>query len=260
MEQKWNYFQYRKAYGYPIYLRFLNDELDPKFNHLVKEMGFQELLPAESKKISLVGPQIRVLTIQNASSRLQAQISGSDLLDKYGPESLSYQGGMPIYTYRRVGIMGLPQEKNLWDLALSSDIQHTEHMVGLRIVLVRFLAQSLSGLGVLCYWGTMKDDSIVIMKQSQSFGEAVLIDVNKKVVFFNGGEAKFSSNLKLIRRDKDVKMASSIKREELISFLSVSTCLLSFTGITVEMKKNIFNLSSMTHASYGPGDNATSNL
>jgi hypothetical protein len=248
---KWNYFQYRKPNGYQIFIRFRKDDLYPKFQHLMQEFGFMEMAEADSKKIELQKPHVRLLTIQGASSRLNLQINGSDLLDKYGLESLSFQAGIPLYTYRRVGIMSMPMGKPLWDLALNQEIAHTDQMVGLRIVLVRFLAQALSEQGVLVYWGTVKDGSVLVMKQQNSFGEAVLIDFNKRLIFSNGGEIKLGSSLRIIRKDKDVQHASLMNREELISFLSVSTCLLNYTGITHAMKRAIYDLTSMASGRYG---------
>lgn len=247
---KWTYFQFRKQHDYPVYLRFKQDELDPKFNHLLVELGFNELNEKESKKISLNRPHTKMLTVQLASARLNQQMSGSDLLDKYGPESLSLQGGMPIYTYRKVGIMSLPPYKTLWDLALHSEISQTDQMVGFRIILVRFIAQAMAEQGILSYWGTIRDESIIVMKQLHSFGEAVFIDWNKKLIFSNGGETKIHGPLKILRKDKDYKTAGHMGREEVISFLSVSTCLLSFNGITPAMKRTIIEMSASVTASY----------
>lgn len=246
---KWYYFQFRKPHDYPIYLRFKEDELIPKFSHLLSELGFSQLTEIESKKIPLQRSHTRMLTVQLASTRLNQQMSGSDL-DKYGSEVLSIQGGIPVYTYRRVGVMALPTSKTLWDLALHSEISHTDQMIGFRVILVRYIAQSLAEHGVLGYWGTVQDGAVVIMKQGQSFGEAVFIDWNKKVIYSNAGEIKLSSHLKIIRKDKDYKIAAHMGREEVISFLSVSTCLLSFNGITTSMKRAIIEMSAQVTGSY----------
>ena len=252
---KWNYFQYRKSHDYPIYVRFKQEDLNPKFTHLLNEIGFTLLNDNDSKKISLHRTHTKILTVQEASSRLQQQINGSDLLDKYGSESLSLQMGVPVYTYRKVGVMGLPLSKTLWDLAINPEISHTDQMVGLRVILVRYLSQALAEQGVLCYWGTVKDDAVIVMKQSNSFGEAVLIDINKKVIFSNGGEIRLGSSLKIIRKDKEVPVASTMSREDIIGFLSVSTCLLSFNGITHSMKKAIYDLSSRASGTYAASEN-----
>jgi hypothetical protein len=251
---KWNYYQFRKSYDYPIFVRFKQEDANPKLTHILSEMGFIALSEQESRKIKLDRPNTRILTMQPAGSRLQQQINGSDLLDKYGAESLSLQAGMPVYTYRKVGVMGLPFAKTFWDLALHPDISHTDQMVGIRVILIRFLAQALSYDGILCYWGTVKDETVIVMKQGQSFGEAVLIDVNKRVVFSNGGEMKLGSTLKIIRKDKEVKSALMMNREDLIGFLSVSTCLLSFNGISSAMRRAIYDLSAHTSGSYAASE------
>lgn len=252
---KWTYYQYRKQFNYSVYLRFKQDELNPKYVHVLNEMGFVEISEAEVKKIPLAHTHTKILSIQNASARLQQQIMGSDLLDKYGHETLALQSGLPIYTYRKVGVMGAPGGKTIWELAIHPDISHTDQMVGLRIILVRYLALALAEQGVLCYWGTVKEETVVAMKQHQSFGEAVLIDLNKRMIFSNAGEMKFNSSLKIIRKDKDVKTPAVMKREEIISFLTVSTCLLSFSGITNAMKRAIYEISSYSTATYAASEN-----
>ncbi len=246
---KWHYFQFRKPHDYPVFLRFKEDELNPKFSHLLTELGFSELSENESKKIPLQRSHTRLLTIQFASTRLNQQLNGSDM-EKYGSEVLSIQAGVPVYTYRKVGIMALPTGKTLWDLALHSEITHTEQMVGFRVILVRYISQALADQGVLSYWGTMKDGSVVIMKQGQSFGEAVFIDWNKKFIFSNGGEVRLTSQLKILRKDKEFKSAAQMGREDVISFLSVSTCLLSFNGITNLMKRAIVDMSANVNATH----------
>ena len=251
MEQtKFNYFQYRKAHGYPVFVRFKQQEKAPKFVHLLNELGFSEMTEIESRKIPLQKANTKILTIQEASPRLQLQINGSDLLDQYGLESISLQGTMPVYTYRKVGMMGVPQKHTLWELALLPDNTQTDHMVGLRIMLVRYVSQALAEQGVISYWGTIKDDTVLVMKQLNSFGEAVFIDMEKRCIFSNGGEIRLSSNLKIIRKDKEVRSSAVMSREELISFLSVSTCLLSFNGITPSMRKAIYELSLKATATY----------
>jgi hypothetical protein len=47
-----------------------------------------------------------------------------------------------------------------------------------------------------------------------------------------------------------------MSREDLIGFMSVSTCLLSFNGVTPAMKKAIYDLSVFTSGSYAVTENA----
>jgi hypothetical protein len=247
---KWLYYQDRKAHNYPVYIRFLQEDMNPKFSHLLQEMGFSALGDTEAKKIPLQRSNTRLLSVQSASPRVQREIQGSDLLEKYGPESLSLQAGVPVYTYRKVGLMALSPYKPLWDLAVHPELSYTDQMVGVRIILTRFLAQALAELGVLSYWGTVKDGTIIVMKQAQSFGEAVFIDLKERAIFSNGGELRLDSSLKILRKDKEVSTGGFMSREELISFLSVSTCLLSFNGITPAMRRAIYDLSTKVTATY----------
>lgn len=250
MEQRWNYYQYRKLHQYPIYVRVSADEVNPKFQHLLGEMGFTLLTDVEVKKISLSKAHSRILTVQSASPRVERQIMGSDLLDKYGNESFTIMSGMPIYVFRKVALLAMPMGRNLWDLAISSEIANTDQMIGLRIVLARFLSMALSEMGILCYWGTVKDGAVILMKQAQSFGESVLIDYERKTVFSQGGEMRIGNALRLIRKDVEGKHSPHMGREDLISFLSVHSCLLNFTGITPEMKRVIYALSAGVMATY----------
>jgi hypothetical protein len=254
-ESQWNTYQYRKNGQYAVYLRLRQDDLNAKFNHLFQEMGFTLLTEAEVKKIKLSQPYLKILTIRKASQGYMQLIQSSDILDEFGQESMGLYSNVPTYTFRRVGIMLIPKGKTLWELDINPEISHTEQMVGFRIMLVRFLSLALADQGVLSYWGTVKDGTIIIMKQAQSFGEAVFIDMKKKFIFSNGGEMQFDSSLKIVRKDKIVLTTFNLTREDLISFLSVSTCLLSFTGITQSMKKNIFELSFSSTASYGLSEN-----
>ncbi len=251
---KWSYFQYRKNHDYPVYIRFKDEDLNPKYSHLLNEMGFSLLSEIECRKVSLHRLHTKILTIHEAGSRLQQQINGSDLLDKYGLESLSLKQGTPVYTYRKVGMMMMPSSKILWDLAILPELSVTDQMVGLRVILVRYLAQALAELGIISYWGTTKDQSVIVMKQLSSFGEAVFIDAAKKVIFSNDGEIKLGASLKILRKDKENPSSSAMSREDIIGFLSVSTCLLSFNGISLAMKKAIYSLSSTTIASYATAE------
>ena len=61
---------------------------------------------------------------------------------------------------------------------------------------------------------------------------------------------KFNSHLKILRKDKESKTSGSMGREEVISFLSVSTCLLSFSGITNSMKRAIVEMSAKVTTNY----------
>jgi hypothetical protein len=68
---------------------------------------------------------------------------------------------------------------------------------------------------------------------------------------------KIGGSLKIIRKDKETATSTLMGREDLIGFLSVSTCLLSFKGITPAMKKSIFDLSRLAQGSYAVTESRT---
>ena len=76
------------------------------------------------------------------------------------------------------------------------------------------------------------------------------IDHKKKLIFSFHGETQFQHGLHIHRLDQNKKVGSALSREELMSFLSVSTCLMSFTGLSPEMKKSIVDLCMNSSASY----------
>lgn len=252
MDTRWTYFQFQKSHGYPIYIRFQLENLDAKLKHLLGEMGFESLDEKESKKIPLHKSHTRILTVQTAGPRVQMQLAGSEILDKYGLETLTFQAGIPIITYRRVGLLALPPGKVLWDLALSQNLSVAEQVVGIRVIFARFLAQALSDHGVISYWGYYKDGSLLVSKQGEAQGESVIIDFQNRIAFYPGGAVKIGNSLKILRRDKDVPQTTPMSREDLISFLSVNTCLLSFQGISPPMKKSVYELTQYASGAYAP--------
>lgn len=252
MDTRWTYFQFQKSHGYPIYIRFQLEDLDAKLKHLLNEMGFESLDEKESKRIPLHKSHTRILTAQTAGPRVQAQLAGSDLLDKYGLETLTFQAGIPLITYRRVGLLFLPPGKVLWDLALSQNLDVSEQEVGIRVLFARFLAQALSEHGVVSYWGYYKEGSLIVTKQGEARGESVIIDFQNRIAFYPGGAVKIGNSLRILRKDKEVSQTIPMSREELISFLSVNTCLLSFQGITPSMKKSVYDLTQYASGAYTP--------
>jgi hypothetical protein len=239
---QWQYYQFKKKHGYPVFLRLKKSDVSPNILHVITEQGFEILSDVESKKIPIAKPTTRILTLQVAAGRSLSLIQTSDSLDKYGQESLSLYGGVPHYTYRQIGLMNLPLNKILWDFYCRGDLTTTEQLVGVRVILVRYLAHVLADQGVLFYWGTVKGQTVELMKQNQSMGEAVMIDLNKKIIVSPGSELQSMGQVKFHRKDKEFPNLTQLQREDFISYLSVSHCLLGFTGLTPAMKSAAYEL------------------
>jgi len=247
---KWTYYQFRKKHQYPVYLR-LHPEIEvSQLTSVFSEMGFDLLSDNEVRTISLQKAGMKLLTIQEAAGKVLQQIQTTDSMDQFGAESLSLHGGIPVYSYRKIALMMMPNGKALWDIALAPHLRSPDQLRGLKVVMARFLTHALSPFGVVSYWGTSKEDGVIIMKQNQSNGESVFIDHKKKLIFGSNGENNIQHGLHIHRLDETKRSGTIINREELMSFLSVSTCLLSFTGLSQEMKKSIIDLSMSSSASY----------
>jgi hypothetical protein len=237
---KWTYYQFRKKHQYPVYVR-LHPEVElSKLTQVLTEVGFELLSDVEVRGISLQKAGVKLLTIQEATGKVFSQLQTSDALDQYGLENLSIHSGVSVYTHRRVALLMTPSGKPLWDMALVTNVHTQEHLLGMRVVMTRFLALALAPFGVISYWGTSKDDGVIIMKQGQSAGESVFIDHKKKLIFSFHGETNFHHGLHIHRLDQNKKVGSALSREELMSF----------TGLTPEMKKSIVELCMSSSASY----------
>lgn len=247
---KWTYYQFKKKHQYPVYVR-LHPEIElSKLTQVLSEVGFELLSESEVRGINLQKAGMKLLTVQEATGKVLNQLQTSDTLDQYGLENLSIHSGVTVYTHRKVALMMTPSGKPLWDMALVTSTHTNEQLVGMRVVMTRYLALALAPFGVISYWGTSKDDGVIIMKQNQSSGESVFIDHKKKLIFSFHGETQFQHGLHIHRLDQNKKVGSALSREELMSFLSVSTCLMSFTGLSPEMKKSIVDLCLNSSASY----------
>lgn len=250
MNIKWTYYQFKKRYQYPVYVR-LHPEMElTKLPSVLADLGLDLLSDNEIRQISLQKAGVKLLTIQEASGKIFQQLTSSNSLDQYGHEGLTIHSNIPFYTYRNIALMMTPNGKPLWDMAIAPSLHSQPQIMGMKVALTRFLSMALANFGIISYWGVSKDDGVIIMKQAQSSGESVFIDVKKKLIFSHYHESTFSNGLHIHRLDQTKKIGTIITREELLSFLSVSTCLLGFSGLTAEMKKSILDLAMGSSSSY----------
>jgi hypothetical protein len=231
------YFQFQKQQGYPVYLRVGKEMLEGRFQKLINDLGFEELSAIELKKIPVQKLGTKVISLSRASARVTQQVMLPDSLDKFGHEVLSYRGEAHVYLYRKLGMMVFSPATSFWELGLVSRLETTEELMGLRVMLNRALSWALAPLGVIGFWGVATGEGFVAMKQGQSFGEAVLLDIDKQLMFSSTGIKKIEGGFTILRADKAGPSARSISAEELISFLSTSNTYLSHLGLPHTIKR-----------------------
>lgn len=243
-------FQWQKEQDYPVFLRMDSEMLEGRLQKLVSDLGFLEIPEKDHRKVSVSRAGTKVLTLSRAGHRVSVQVQGSDSLDKFGFESLRTHGVCEVYTYRRIGMMVFSSNSTVWELGLVSSLETTEELMGFRVMLNRYLAWALAPHGVIGFWGVATEDGFVVMRQSQSFGEAVYVDVAKRRNYSSMGSRPFEGVFTILRADKAAVPGKLLSPEELVSFLSTHTTYFSQTSLPVTLRKAALTLGSMARGEW----------
>lgn len=251
-------FQWQKEQDYPVFLRMDRALLEGRLQKLVSDLGFQEIPEKEHRKVSMTRPGTRILSIVRASHRVHMQVKGSDGLDRFGPESLRPHGASEVYLYRRIGMMVFASSTALWELGLASNLETTEELMGLRVMLNRYLTWALAPHGVIGFWGVATNDGFVVMKQAQSFGEAVFVDVTRRRTYSSMGARPFEGIFTILRADKGAVAGKSFGPEELVSFLSTHTTYFSHQPLPLPLRRAALALGTISRGEWSglPGQSS----
>lgn len=237
------YYQYQKSGTYPIYLRVDSLEIEEVFMKAFSECGFVKLDETTYKKIALNRSGTRVLKITKAGPKASKQIRAFSGMDQYGEESITPMGAYDVYRYRGIGMI-MMQEKNIsWELGVVLEGALTQERK-LKVLLNRFLSYALAPLGVVGFWGTLHENSLVITKAGQSGGEAFFIDYKIRKVLSSSETELFQFD-QIIRMDESLRGKNKLlSREELIGFLTANTSFLSYKGIEQNLKHYCYEIAS----------------
>lgn len=248
-----SYYQFQKKMGFPVFLRFEDQDFEAKLSDLVTQMGFEKVKPEELKEISFDKFQTKVLKLSAANFRVSKQIDQSHSLDMYGPENLTMLGSYDVYRYKGLGMMIFGSGNYFWELGLKNI---ESQMSELRVVLTRFLSWALAPLGVIGFWGVPVDEGVVVMKPKEANFESFFIDVkNTKIICFDGVK-EINHGFQLLRLDPTLKdRTKRMKKEELVSFLSTNTSYFSYQGLDFNIKEAIFSFATIVDGYVYPVDN-----
>lgn len=244
------FFQWQKSHGYPVFLRVEKTLLEGRLQKLITDLGFQEVPVSEHRKIQLDRMGTKVLTLSRASLRVCQQVNLGDSLERYGAESLSHHANAQVYLYRRLGLMVFSPLTNLWELGLASQLETTEELTGLRVMLNRYLGWALAPLGVIGFWGVATNEGLVAMKQSQSFGEVVMVDVEKRLLHSSAGTQPMAPGFTILRADKGAPAGKAMAREELVSFLSTANVYFTHGNLPYTLRKTALALGSLARGEW----------
>lgn len=242
-EKNYMYFQYLKGADLPVYLKVeLGAGLDELVS-MIPSYGFHSLSDAEVKEAEAQVAKLfeaRILTISPASSGVERQIQQVIHSDQYGVESLTPRKGYKVYRYKSVALMVYSIAAREWTLGASLDGVGPKQKDAWRQILNRYLSLALAPLGYVGFFGVPTKDGMIVLKARESGGESVFVDVVKGRVLSVEGAKALSPKFQFIRLGATLKGRSvKMTREDLFSFLCMSTSYLDYEGLPVPVRQMI---------------------
>ncbi len=252
-EVNFSYYQFQKDLGYEVYLRFEDFEFENQFSETLEVMGFQKVERDKIKSLAFKQNQTRVLRVIKATPRISRQIGRSDFVfDKYGPESFSQMGSYDVYRYKNVGMMVVGNQNFLWELGVKS----TKDQNAIRTILTRYLSFAMAPMGVVGFWGVPIEEGFVVMSPRAANFESVFVDLNKQVLITYDGVKYIEADLQILRLDTTLRdEMKGMKKEQLLSFLSMNTSHISYTGMDTAISSTIWELSQVASGYIYPESN-----
>lgn len=248
-----SYYQFQKTLGYPVFLRFEDQDFELKLSDLITQMGFEKLKADELKNISFDKYQTKVLKMQPANFRVSKQIDQSHALDTYGRENLTQLGSYDVYRYKGLGMMILAEGNYFWELGLKNV---ESQLSDVKVILTRFLSWSLAPLGVIGFWGVPVDEGVVVMKPKEANFESFFIDIKQTKIMSIDGVKDISPGFQLLRLDPTLRdTTKKMRKEELVSFLSTNTSYFSHQGLEITLKETIYDFAMMVDGYIYPVEN-----
>lgn len=242
-EKKFMYFQYLKGADLPIYLKIeLGVGLDELVS-MVPTYGFHSLSEGEVKDAEANVAKLfeaRVLTITPASSGVERQIQQVLHSDQYGVESLTPRKGYKVYRFKSVALMVYSIAAREWTLGASLDGVGPKQKDAWRQIFSRYLSLALAPLGYVGFFGIPSKEGMIVLKSREAAGESVFVDVVKGRVLSVDGAKSLSPKFQFIRLGTTLKGRSvKMTREDLFSFLCMSTSYLDYEGLPVPVRQMI---------------------
>jgi hypothetical protein len=236
-----SYFQFQKELGYPVFVRFEDNELQHQYEPLLTTMGFSKLDEEEFKKVEIINKKTRILKIQTASLKVKKQIEQPGLYDSYGPESITDLGTYDVYRYKAVGMIVCGFNSTVWEAGVKNIERYP---LEIKVLITRYLSMALAPFGIVSFWGVPVTEGFVVMNQNEANSESVFVDVDNNCFVTQDGTQSIRLETQILRLDEFLSgRVKKMGKEELVSFLSNKTCFLSSRGLDDRIKNSIFKLA-----------------
>lgn len=256
--EKWTYFQYVKEMNYPVFVKVKLSEFDPHLLALLMRVKFSELDEKEVEQAMetlRTNRYARLLTINEATMAVARQIDLISDSDRYGFESIIPKETYNLYRHKGVGVLIYSFESTEWEMGCFSNFGEEGNLSGYCSIMNRFLSWALAPIGVIGFWGVPVDEGMVSMKQMDSKGEAIFIDVKKNRFISIEGHKRLSARFKVIKLDSTLlEENKKMTPAQLLSYLSSTCTYMDYFGHSVPIRQMLLLLSKKAGGIIHPKD------
>ena len=259
MSTEIQYFQYHRDFDYPVFVALEDNENQENIEGLLAQVGFRKIQGNEidgmQKELS-DNSHARSLCIKRASMRVVGQIESAVTSDRYGSESILPKSGYKVYRYKAHALVVYSYAASVWECGVTDLFcAGEESFFAARTILNRYLSWALAPLGVVGFWGVPVEDGSVVLKQKDSQGEAVFIDVRNHKFLSMDGATSLPSRFKLLRLDRHLRRKNiKMRSDELLSFLSVHTSYFDPEGNSLAVRQLLSALSRLCEGVIHPSE------
>ena len=215
------YFQFCPDADIPVYigLKMTFARFEQNVTEFLTKNNFVQIQEKNIAK-ELQKKHARLLWISQVSKAPLFQIINSKITDPGRQEDIIPASGYNLYRYKNQALMIYSQKANEWRLACMQNFGHQEELTASRIILARFLSQTLAPFSIVGFWGMPVDKGIVVVKKEESQGKTVFIYPDKNLLIANNNTFSIQERFKIIRFDTLSRRKQSImKKEELFGQL-----------------------------------------
>lgn len=249
------YFQFRPELNLPVFVSIESEILLGQLTGLLDEFGFEKCSD-DVLKDKFDPKKLKLLKIVVANPQVAKQIGSLTELDKYGAESLTQRVGYSVYRFKGTALLVHSEANPVWEMGLTNKFHVEGHMDNIRVAMNRFLSFVLAIDNIIGFWGAHVDEGMVVMKQSESRGEAIFVDFENERLITMEGIKPMAHPFQILKLDSSLQdRMKTMKVDELVSFLTFHCTYMSVTGMDYRLKRQIMFISQFSEGIIYPEDN-----
>ena len=246
-------FRLREDLDYPVYIKVDLKLFGAGLQDFIESSGFElleDVTDDDTQDLLGRAPHSRMLSVTLASNSVMRQVDQVQESDLYGLESLVPREGYTVYRYKKVGIIVYSPSASVWKLGCRSDFgEGKDFSKAYKVIINRFLSWALAPMGVIGFWGHYSKTKAEFLRQSESNGEAIFMDMYKNKGFSSDGSWIMGPDFRLVKRDGNNKSESKdgryLSQEEFISLLSTHCSFFDYKGLSLPVRQMIKRLSKL---------------